>query len=78
MAKEKKVCLNNRRKISEFKFDQELHHGDPVKDNAGKHDAEQFSYWKVFIKQDDIVPEIQVCFFVIMFGKGAASYVING
>ncbi len=78
MAKEEKMCLNDRREIPEFKFDQELHHGDPVKDQARKQDAEQFSSWKIFIKKDDIVPEIKVCFFMVILGKGATPYVING
>jgi len=72
------VCLNDGGEIPEFKFDQELQHGDPVKDKAGEKDAEQFSSRKIFIKEDDIVPEIQVCFFMVMFGEGAAPYMIYG
>jgi hypothetical protein len=62
------MCLNDRGKIPEFKFNQELYQGDPVKDQARKQDAEQFSFWKIFIEKDDIVPEIQVCFLMVMLG----------
>jgi hypothetical protein len=72
------VCFNYRRKIPEFKPEQELQHGDPVEDDAREQDAEQFSGWKIFIKQDDVVPEIQVCLFMVVFGQGTTSNMVNG
>ena len=72
------MCLNDGGEIPEFEFDQKLQHGYPVKDKAGEKDAEQFSSRKIFIKEDDVVPEIQVYFFMVMFGKGAAPYVVYG
>ena len=70
------MCLNDGGEIPEFKFNQELHHGDPIKDKAGHKDAEQFSSRKIFIEEDDIVPEIQVCFFMVMFGKRTTPNVV--
>ena len=78
MNEEKIMCHDDRSEIAEFKSGQELEHGDPVKDKAGEQDREQFAGGEVFIQQDDIIPEIQEGFLMVMLGQGASPNMING
>ena len=68
---------DNRIEVLQFQFYQELEHGDPVEDKPGKKDWEQLPNRQVFIQQYGIVPEIQVCFFMIVFGQSPPPDIVD-
>ena len=77
MGQKEEMRLDNSSKIPKFQAEKKLEYRNPVQYDAGKQYSEQPALWQVFIKQNDIIAEIQVCLLMVILGQGTSSHMIH-